>query len=186
VSQRAADAVVLGLDDMRFEVRFQCARSLALILEKNPRVRIDRERIFEVVRREVEVGRPVWEGHRLLHRIDESDQAVFADEFVKERANRSLGHVFTLLSLVLPTEPLKISYRGLHTDDDALRGTALEYLEGVLPPSIREKLWPFIEERPRKAAPGTRPREEILADLLRSHQSIALNLEAIRRRADEA
>ena len=152
VSQRAVDGLLLGLDDVRFEVRFHCARSLALILEKNPRVHVSRDRVFEVVLAEVEVGRPVWEGHRLLREIEAQDDRVFADEFVKDRASRSLSHVFTLLSLVLPFEPLQISYRGLHTADDKLRGTALEYLDSVLPKPIREGLWPYLEEQ---RAPGT-------------------------------
>lgn len=180
VSQRAVDGVLLGLEDLRFEVRFQCGRSLASILEKNPRIRIDKERIFDVVRREVAVGRPVWESHRLLDTI-EADARSFVDEFLKDRAGQSLAHVFTLLSLVLPTAPLQIAYRGLHTDDSGLRGTALEYLEGVLPPDIRDRLWPFLTDRPRKQS-DSRARDEILADLLRSNESIMLNLEELRRR----
>jgi hypothetical protein len=91
---------------------------------------------------------------------------------------------FTLLSLVLPAEPLRIAFRGLHTDDPNLRGTALEYLEGVLPPAIRDRLWPFLED-PRPAANRTiRAREEILADLLRSHASIMINLQELQRREE--
>ena len=180
VSQRAVDGVMMGLDDLRFEVRFQCGRSLAAILEKNPRVRVDKERVFDVVRREVAVGKPVWESHRLLDTID-ADSRSFVDEFLKDRAGQSLAHVFTLLSLVLPTAPLQIAYRGLHTDDPGLRGTALEYLEGVLPPDIRDRLWPFLSDRPRKQQ-DSRARDEILADLLRSNESIMLNLEELRRR----
>ena len=179
VSQRAVDGLLLGLDDVRFEVRFHCARSLSLILEKNPRVLINRDRVFDVVLAEVKVGRPVWEGHRLLKEIEAQDVR-FADEFVKDRASRSLSHVFTLLSLVLPFEPLQIAYRGLHTGDDKLRGTALEYLESVLPKPIREGLWPFLEERRRAADSASRPREQILADLMRSNQSIAISLEELR------
>jgi hypothetical protein len=104
---------------------------------------------------------------------------------VKDRASQALAHVFTLLALVLPTQPLRIAFRGLHTDDQGLRGTALEYLECVLPADIRERLWPFLEDRrpPQKAA---RPRDEALADLLRSHQSIMLNLEELKKRAGAA
>ena len=180
VSQRAVDGVLLGLEDLRFEVRFQCGRSLASIVEKNPRIRIDKERVFDVVRREVAVGRPVWESHRLLDTV-EADARSFVDEFLKDRAGQSLAHVFTLLSLVLPTAPLQIAYRGIHTDDPGLRGTALEYLEGVLPPDIRDRLWPFLSDRPRKQS-DTRARDQILADLLRSNESIMLNLEELRRR----
>ncbi len=182
VSQRAVDGLLLGLEDLRFEVRFQAARSLVAILEKNPRVHVDSPFIFEIVRREVAVGRPVWEAHRLLHGPEEGDPSLFLDSFVRDRASRSLAHVFTLLSLVLPPEPLRIAFRGLHTDDQNLRGTALEYLEGVLPPAIRDRLWPFLDESRHVRHKTTRTRDEILADLLRSNQSMLMNLEALQAR----
>ena len=123
VSQRAADGLMLALDDRQFDVRVQAARSLAAILEKNPGILIDRTRIEAVVLREVAAGR-----------------------------QQSLAHVFMLLSLVLPREPLRIAFRGLQTSDRRLRGTALEYLEGVLPPPIRQRLWPFLVAKPGSIA----------------------------------
>ncbi len=66
------------------------------------------------------------------------------DEFVRDRAGQSLAHVFTLLSLILPSQPLQIAFRSLHSQNSRLRGTALEYLEGVLPTELRERLWPFL------------------------------------------
>jgi AAA family ATP:ADP antiporter len=185
VSQRAADGLMLGLDDLRFEVRFQCARSLAAIVEKNFTVRIDKARIFAYVAREVTVGRPVWESRRLLDALDATETVPFVDDFLRARASQSLTHVFTLLSLVLPREPLQIAFRGLHTDDQKLRGTALEYLEGILPGAIRERLWPFLEDR-RPADRRGRAREEILADLLHSNRSIVLNLQELQRQVDDA
>ena len=101
-TQRAADSLVLGLADIRFEVRFQCGRALAAIVGKHPHVRIDAAGVFDVVQKEVAVGRPVWEGRRLLDRLEDSDTDTFVDEFIRSRANQSLAHVFTMLSLVLP------------------------------------------------------------------------------------
>jgi hypothetical protein len=65
-----------------------------------------------------------------------------------------------------------------------LRGTALEYLETVLPPAIHDLLWPHLEpERSGRGAPRPpRDREQVLGDLLRSNQSIEIDLEALRRR----
>ena len=111
VSQRAVDGLMLGLDDLRFEVRFQCGRSLAAILDKNPVVHIDSGRIFAVVQRETAVGRPVWESRRLLDDVQVWEGVPVVDEFVRDRAGQSLAHVFTLLSLVLPREPLQIAFR---------------------------------------------------------------------------
>ena len=121
VSQRAADSVVLALEDSQFEVRSQAARSLAALMEKNPLVRIDHDRIYSAVLAEVSLE------------IDP--------------VTRRVSQVFSLLSLVLPREPLQIAYRGLQSSDRQLRGTALEYLEGVLPSGIRAGLWPLLVRR---------------------------------------
>jgi hypothetical protein len=124
ISQRAADVLMLALEDARFDVRFEAARSLAALRDKNPRVRIDRARIHDLVLDEASAVASPW-------RTD----------------NERLAHVFTLLSLVMAREPLRVAYRRLHSEDRRLRGTALEYLEGVLPPAIRQRLWPLLVHR---------------------------------------
>lgn len=181
-SQRAADGLLLGLEDLRFEVRYQCARSLLAIVEKHPAIRVDKKRVLALVRHEVVVGRDVWEKRRLLDAPEEGDSRSFLEELVRDRASRGLAHVFTLLALVLPAEPLRIAFRGLHTDDEWLRGTALEYLESVLPRDIHDRLWSFLERRPVPSQ-VRRPGEATLAALLQSRQSITANLEALKRRA---
>jgi hypothetical protein len=169
VSQRAADALLAALDDRRFEVRVQAARSLSAVVARNDRLTIAADRIHEIVLREVAVGRPVWEGRQLLEgSVSESP----LDEFVRDRAGQSLAHVFTLLSLVLPREPLQIAFRSLQSDDTYLRGTALEYLQGVLPSQVRQALWPFLVRHRRPVVSGGQ--DERLAALLRSSQSVTL------------
>jgi hypothetical protein len=158
------------------------------MLERESGLEVDRETILGAVRREATVGRQVWESQRLLGRLDERSEDAFVDEFVRDRAGRSLEHVFTLLSLVLPREPLQIAFRGLHADDQVLRGTALEYLDSVLPPAVREVLWPHLEPaRPARGTPQAPPRDrdQVLNELLRSNASIEINLETLRRRHRE-
>ena len=180
VSQRAADGLILGLENDRFEVRFHCGRSLAAIVAKNPRIRIQDQAIYDVVLKEVGRGRSVWESHRLLDGMEEPEEPSFVDQFIKDRTSQGLAHVFTLLSLVHPAELMQIAYRSLLTGDEKDRGTALEYLEATLPPAIRASLWPFLEDR-RAPNRTVRPREEILRDLLRSHPSLELKLEEVRK-----
>jgi hypothetical protein len=182
VSQRAASGLMFGLEDPRFDVRYQSARSLSDIMEKNPLVQLDAAQIYVVVLREVAVSRGVWESRRLLESVQEAGDLSTLDHVVRTRAGESLAHVFRLLSLVLPREPLQIAFRGLHTDDEQLQGTALEYLESVLPAAIRQRLWPFIDQPAGKGP--SRPREEVMAELLRSHHSIMLNLEELREQAN--
>ena len=181
-TQRAVDGLMLGLGDPRFEVRFQCGRALAAILRATPGLHIDAERTFDVVHREAAVSQHVWESRPLLDRVENEDTDSFV-EALTNRATQSLAHVFTILSLTLPREPLRIAFRGLHTDDDRLRGTALEYLELILPPPVHERLSSLLaHSTPVRIA--RRPHETVVAELLQSSDSILLNLSALKRRTD--
>lgn len=174
------EALLLALEDPRFEVRYRAGRALARVLTREPGLLIDRDRVIETVLREVAVERGVWEGRHLIDQLDD-DWSPIEAEVVRDRATRSLEHVFTLLALILPAETLRLAYHGLHTGDAHLRGTALEYLESVLPERVREKLWPFLEvEQQRQARPLTP--EQALQDLLASRESIVLALAAVRDR----
>jgi MFS family permease len=173
-SQLAVWGLLAGLRDVRFEVRFQCSRALDALLQRNPELHADRDEVFAAVERELQVARPIWDSRRLLDPRDESDPYAFFDEHLRERADRSLEHIFSLFATVLPREPAKIAFRALHTQDPVLRNLAFEYLEGVLPPTVRERLWPIIEPGPLTAPP--RPREEVVADLVRSHESLLMLL----------
>lgn len=181
---RAVDGLTRGLADDRFEVRYRCGRALARLFDRERGLQADRDLVFDAVRREAALGRQVWDSQHLLDRLEKRDEDCFVDEYLRDRAGRSLEHVFTLLSLVLPPEPLQIAFRGLHAEDPMLRGTALEYLDSVLPPALRESLWPYLEsERPSHGAlRPPRDREQVLNDLMRSHRSIEIDLEALRRR----
>jgi hypothetical protein len=172
-TQPVADALQVALSDTRFGVRLQAGRSLATLVEKNPALTVDRDRVFEIVLREVAAGRPVWESRRQLDAAVTERRPTPSplDEFVRGRAGQSLAHVFTLLSLVLPKEPLRIAFRSLNGSDEHLRGTALEYLEGVLPPAIRLRLWPFLVPPPVERSAH---RDEIFAELLRANPSVTL------------
>jgi len=141
-SQRAADALMVALTDLRFDVRYQSARSLAGIAQRNQSIRIDAARVTEVIRNEVSRRDSGWEGRRLVDRSDTD---------AEERTSLGLEHVFTLLSLVVPAASLQVAFRGLCSEDPTMRGTALEYLDAVLPPDIREFLWPFLDAFVRRA-----------------------------------
>jgi len=101
---------------------------------------------------------------------------------LRGRASRSLEHLFTLLSLVLPPETVRLAFHSLHTGDRHLRGTALEYLETVLPEPVWQKLWPFLDEGEAQPARAGKSSGQAMQELLASQESIVLALAEIRRR----
>lgn len=114
-SQQVADGLMLAAEDPSPELRAQCARSLLRIRRQRANVKLDGERVLDLVRAELKQSAP------------------------------DLRHVFTLLSLILPVPPLRAAYRGLRGDDPHARGTALEYLHGILPNDVRAALFGRFE-----------------------------------------
>jgi ATP:ADP antiporter, AAA family len=172
--------LVRGLEDERFEVRYHCARAL-LRLSPAPGGGIEPAAVLERIRQEAARGRRVWESQSVLDRGDRDARDAALDQVLEARANHGIEHVFTLMKLVFPREPLEVAHRGLYTEDTMLRGTALEYLESILPADVWEALRPCIgDERP--ASRVARPTETVLQDLLRSNRSIVMQLEAMKRK----
>jgi hypothetical protein len=169
-----------AMRDRRFEVRFRAARALSHLAGVMPELQVERERVFGVVLREMAVERGLWESRQLVDLPDDESSPMEA-EVLRDRANRSLEHIFTLLSLVFPRETLRLAFHGLHTDDPQLRGTAIEYLETVLPDQIWAKLWPFLTDGQEPGVRRARPSGEAVKDLLASRESIMLALGEARR-----
>ncbi len=141
--RRAVDGLLEGLEDSRFEVRYQCSRALDYIKQKNPDTVIPESRIRAAVERELAVGRPIWEGRRLLDPDDSQDELPVADDAVASHARESWRHLFYLLATIHPREPLRTAFRALLSGDSSLYGLAVEYLDSTLPPGMRQKIESF-------------------------------------------
>ena len=76
-----------------------------------------------------------------------------------------LEHVFLLLGVVLPREPVRASFEALTANDPQLRGLGLEYLESALPADIAQPLLSLLERG--SAGETSRASGAIREDLLR-------------------
>lgn len=170
-TQRAADGLMLGISDERFEVRYACGRALLSVTAANPAIVISQQGVLDAVQREIQLGRSIVErsGSQLDEEATLDDQQALVDGLVRDRADRSLEHVFTILSLILERDALRMAFLALHHHDDQYRGTALEYLNTVLPAEIRDMVWPFLGAT--TPLPTARPAQELLADLARAQRS---------------
>ena len=88
-------------------------------------------------------------------------------EYQIDDEDHELDHVFALLSLVLDRDALGLALRALSSPNAQLRGTALEYIENVVPEPLRSQIRPYMpHDEPRQRA--KRPEAELLKELERS------------------
>ena len=143
-TQRAADGLLAALRDGRFDVRYRSAQALAHLRHQDPSLVVPPAMAFSAAREELRGT---------------------------AGSARALEHVFGLLALALPGEPLVMALRAWRVGDGALRGTALEYLHNVLPDDVSAALWPWLGARPVTTG---RTLDDVRDDLLRSTSSFIL------------
>jgi ATP:ADP antiporter, AAA family len=104
--RRAAFALFVALDDASAELRYECGRALLeLRLDKKVEIEIARRRVVEIAVRDLTIA----------------------------PAPAEVDHALTLLALVYDPVAVRLAARGVFASDPQVRGTALEYLENVLP-----------------------------------------------------
>lgn len=173
--QRSVDGLLRALEDPRFEIRYQCGRALDRLKRKHEELDFRQAAVMAAVGRELTVSQAIWRSRRRMdHKDNAPDEYQYLDEVLQDRADKSLEHVFSLFSVVLPREPLMAAFRALHQDDRMYRGLALEYLESTLPDDIRKRLWEVIEESP--PAQSGEDYKDILKALLDTNASLILQV----------
>lgn len=161
-TQRGVDALLLGMTDESFEIRYVCSRALMQLATRSPQLDIDRAKVLHALLLELD--------HKNRHPVPPvyvADPLEEAPLFLAPQAlaDHMLDHVFTVVALHVGREQLQMAYRALHNDDQRQRGTALEYLQTILPTDFRDALWPFvgsIANRPTRSA------RTVLAELIRT------------------
>jgi AAA family ATP:ADP antiporter len=170
-----------GVGDARFEVRYRSGLVLSRLLVQGKVPRRDRDEVFAVVLREL-AAEAKHHGPRPEDSAPGDEDDELLRQVMRRRWPAQLEHVFNLLGLALAAEPLRIALQALHTDDRLLRGTALEYLESVLPGEVRDALWPLLLDAgtaPPAAvavAEAAARRPDPIAGLRRSQPMIIANL----------
>jgi hypothetical protein len=75
-------------------------------------------------------------------------------------------HALRLLGLVFDREAFRLSRAALSSSDPKLHGTALEYLDNVLPSAIKSALFAVLPSQPSHTSP--RVEHELLEELRRT------------------
>lgn len=166
-SPEADQALLEALSAGRFEIRYRAAialsrrRKAGLSLASGNWQAV----LWTSIEREVHRERPIWELQKILDGSEAGDDD-FVGQRIDVRGELSLEHTFRQLSLVLDASAVKTAYHGIVRGDENLKGLSLEYLEQVLPPAVRERLWPFIGDvNEYQRSKSARSVDEVVSEL---------------------
>jgi len=156
-SSLARDGLLQALAAPSLELRLRCGRALLELTEAHPALKAPPHVVLEAVERE-------------FAQVRAADDRSFRE------------HIFNLLALAFEREPVRMAALAFDSDDDYLRGTALEYLETVLPPRLFSALAPRLSGA-LVHAPQKRDETAARAQLLHA-TTTRFNRDELRQRLD--
>jgi hypothetical protein len=150
----ARDGLLAGLDAPAFDIRLRCGRALLALTDAHP------ELLRPFPSAHPDIGRDIW-------RDGGPDPGLRRE------------HLFNLLALAYEREPMRIAARSFASGNGRVRGTALEYLETVLPPALFSALRPLLDG----GAPAARARAaaDVREDLIRAGATMTVSRDDLRR-----
>jgi HEAT repeat protein len=125
------------------KLRSQIIASLASLQSRHPDFDLDVQMIESLVVAEII-------GHYRSYQIQETlDKALDRDngmfKALQESMKNDLERIFQLIKLLNPEYDLKSAYVGIHSDSPQVRANALEFLEHILKPELRNLLVPALD-----------------------------------------
>jgi hypothetical protein len=167
----AWEGLLAQLTDQSFDIRYRCGRALEKIRQRHPDYCPNDNMILEIVGRELSAHRA--SGFSPAPRPASAGSSTH--NLPPDQASQRLTHISNLLALVLPPQSIGLAFRALLTDDPKLRATALEYLDSVLPESLRDQIAAQFE-LPQQAPRPAKKSDEALSQLMEASPSIMAKL----------
>jgi AAA family ATP:ADP antiporter len=124
-------------------LRFNIIAALNKLRQQHPFRRFDTRLVETVLAAEI---RGHYRSHQILSRLETARPS--PDGLVsslREAMAREVERIFRLLHLLYPTEDLHSAYFGVQSGDRAVHDNALELLENVLSPKLRDLLVPVLD-----------------------------------------
>ncbi|HEX5474051.1 MAG TPA: Npt1/Npt2 family nucleotide transporter [Vicinamibacterales bacterium] len=169
-SGQAAQALVDALLQGDASVRHRVIAGLNKLRRVHPNVPVDRGLVDLLLAAEIS-------GHYRSYQVLAALMAsVEGEEGMVRELERSMAQelerIFRLMSLLYPDADLQDAYVGLQSANSTIRANALEFLDNVLPPSLRHLLLPLLDAHVTVAERAARANRLIGAPLTSAEQAV--------------
>jgi AAA family ATP:ADP antiporter len=154
------DSVLKVAKDPSISLRFSALKTLNYF-RKNGILKSDHPALLPIIYREISILETELERPALFAPKQDGLLATL----IKQRISWGYERVFRALGLVLPPDVVYHSYLGWCSGDSRQRDAALEFLEQTLPPELRDRLLPLLENSGEEVAAENQPADRSKAFL---------------------
>lgn len=139
----AQRVLVENLLERDTRIRFRVITALNKLAQRHPNRRIDRHHVRSVLRAEI-VG--LYRSHQVLGALQRHDAAPdVVTHALHDAIRNETERIFRMLKVMYPETDMHSAFVGLQSDNPVVHDNALEFVETVLNPELREMLVPLLD-----------------------------------------
>jgi AAA family ATP:ADP antiporter len=166
-TEAGARLLVEHLLEADVTLRLRVIGALATLRARHPDIELDRGAIEMVLMAEV-MGH--YRSYQILGSLADASQSTDPVAVALETSMRyEVERIFRLMAIRWPRFDVESAYVGVTSDDAGVRANALEFLEAVLKPQVRELVLPLLDPQVSRTE-RVRRANEILGTRVESHQ----------------
>ena len=144
-SQATADLLLECLFDYDGLLRYRAIRAVGKLHAIDPDLRIDPERVGLCIREDC--GKTLGYQQALACLYPKGDSSDFLALLLNDKINYGRERVFRLLGLILPKRDAYACFVATKEEDRLKKAHVAEYLENVLPATLKESVLAFVEAK---------------------------------------
>jgi len=158
--QKAINGLFKLLRNKDLIVRLEAARALNVLKSKHPNLKFNKRDVVRLILQECKLYHKTLSAMQVQKQIfirheeiitNDKDMEVFSArnsliDLLERRLDHGLEQIFTLLGLRYKQKDIEIAYQGILSEKQEIRANALEFLDNLLQPNLKQVLLPLVEE----------------------------------------
>lgn len=157
--QKAVNALFKLLRNKDLIVRLESARVLNKLKSKHPSLKFSKRDVVRLILQECKLYHRTLSAMQIQKQIFlKYEEMLTSDKDVEEfsarnslidllerRLDHGLEQIFTLLGLRYQQKDIEIAYQGIISEKQEVRANAIEFLDNLLQPNLKQTLLPLVE-----------------------------------------
>jgi AAA family ATP:ADP antiporter len=172
-TQASAEVLAGSLLEPDTTLRFRVLSALNKLRRDHPEVLLDKEMIETMLAAEI-MGH--YRSYQILGALGGAPEDEAAVSRLRESMESEVERIFRLLGLLLPHHDFHSTYVGLQSSNAVVHDNALELLDNILQPQLRNLLVPLVDGAVSAAERSARANRLIGAKIEKREQAVAAML----------
>ncbi len=144
-SQVAFDVLQISMDRCKISVRHAVIRALNKIQNNNSDISVDKSSLQQSILTEKDRYVNLSKSLKLLNHHSISSDAISFYKLLSEEIEQALENIFRLLGLLYNSEDIYNAYKGIDSENKALRADSIEFVENIISWELKQELLPLLE-----------------------------------------